>query len=72
MPERQREELDQLLGNLKSTGVPDTIAYLTEEEVLGVAGKLEELGYERETLRAVLQAPPQPVDYFHFFYVPGE
>lgn len=71
MPESQREELDQLLGGLKSTGVPDTIAYLTEEEVLGVSGKLEELGYERETLRAVLQAPPQPVDYFHFFYVPA-
>lgn len=71
MPDSQRKELDQLLGSLQPTGVPDTIAYLTEEEVLGVSGKLEELGYERETLRAVLQAPPQPVDYFHFFYVPA-
>ena len=67
----QRNELEQLLDGLKATGVPDTIAYVTEEEVLGVAGKLEELGYDREMLRAVLQAPAQPVDYFHFNFVPA-
>lgn len=71
MPESQREELEQLLGNLKSSGVPDTIAYLTEEEVLGVAEKLEELGYDRETLLAVLRAPAQSVDYFHFLFIPA-
>jgi len=70
IPNDQREELERLQGSLKSTGVPDTIAYLTEEEVLGVAGKLEELGYDREILRTVLQAPAQPVDYFHFLFVP--
>ena len=66
----QRKELEKLVESLKSTGVPDTIAYLTEDEVLGVEGKLEELGYNRATLRAVLHAPPQPVDYFHFFFRP--
>lgn len=70
IPNDQREELERLQGSLKSTGVPDTIAYLTEEEVLGVAGKLEELGYDREILRTVLQAPAQPVDYFHFLFGP--
>lgn len=70
IPNDQREELERLQGSLKSTGVPDTIAYLTEEEVLGVAGKLEELGYDREILRTVLRAPAQPVDYFHFLFVP--
>ncbi len=72
IPNDRREEFTQLFSSLKSTGVPDTIAYLTEEEVLGVAGKLEELGYDRETLRTVLQAPAQPVDYFHFLFVPEE
>jgi Putative S-adenosyl-L-methionine-dependent methyltransferase len=66
----QQAELQQLLDSFHATGVPDTIAYLTEEEVMGVAGKLEELGYDRETLRAVLKAPAQPVDYFHFFFAP--
>jgi hypothetical protein len=70
IPNEQRKEFENLLGCLKTTGVPDTIAYLTEEEVLGVAGKLEELGYDREILRTVLQAPAQPVDYFHFLFVP--
>ncbi|MDT7043405.1 class I SAM-dependent methyltransferase [Candidatus Nitronereus thalassa] len=70
LSEGHRKELQQLLDSFQSTGVPDTIAYLTEEEVMGVAGKLEELGYDRETLRAVLKAPAQPVDYFHFFFVP--
>ena len=66
----QRKEVEQLLQSLKPTGVPDTIAYLTEDEVLGGAEKLEELGYDRGTLRAVLHAPPQSVDYFHFFFKP--
>ena len=63
-------KLAQLLDSLKPAGVPDTIAYLTENEVLGVEEKLEELGYDREILRAALHAPPQPVDYFHFFFKP--
>lgn len=67
----QRKEVEQLLESLKPTGVPDTIAYLTEDEVLGGAEKLEELGYDRDTLRAVLHAPPQSVDYFHFFFKPA-
>lgn len=70
IPNDQREEFENLLGCLKSTGVPDTIAYLTEEEVLGVAGKLAELGYDREILRTVLQASAQPVDCCHFLFVP--
>ena len=71
MEESQRKEVAQLLESLNSTGVPDTIAYLTEDEVLGVAEKLEELGYDRDSLRAALHAPPQPVDYFHFFFKPS-
>ena len=68
LPDGQREEFKQLLSSLQPTGIPDTIAYVTEEEVLGVVEKLEERGYDRETLRAVFQAPAQPVDYFHFFW----
>ena len=66
IPEETRRELEQLLAQQAKHGVPDTVAYLTEEEVMNAAGQLEELGYDRETLRAALMAPPQPVDYFHF------
>ena len=65
-PEETRRELEQLLERLAKHGVADTVAYLTEEEVMTAAGQLEELGYNRDTLRAAFLAPPQPVDYFHF------
>lgn len=69
-PEKTRRELEQLLKQQAKHGVPDTVAYLTEEEVTGAAGHLEELGYDRSILQAALLAPPQPVDYFHFRMAP--
>jgi len=71
VPGGQREELQQLLQSFNPRGVPDTIAYLTEEEVLDVAEQLEMLGYGRDMLRMALKAPEQPVDYYHFLYVPS-
>ena len=71
-PAETREELSRLIAGLKSHGVPDTVAYLTEDEVDRAAGGLEELGYEREGLRAALMAPPQAVDYYHFSFTPGK
>ena len=65
-PEETRRELEQLLARQAKHGVADTVAYLTEEEVMRAAGRLEELGYDRSTLQAAFMAPPQPVDYFHF------
>jgi hypothetical protein len=51
--------------SLKATGVPDTVAYLTEEELLRAAGDLEEVGYDAQAFQIALTAPPAPVDYFH-------
>ncbi len=71
-PEETRRELEQLLARQAKHGVADTVAYLTEEEVMKAAGQLEELGYDRSILQAALMAPPQPVDYFHFRMGPLE
>lgn len=71
-PSEKRDELWQLITRQKSHGVPDTVAYLTEEEVERATGSLEILGYDRGGLRAALMAPPQPVDYYHFFFTPGK
>ena len=70
-PSEKRDELSQLITSQKSHGVPDTVAYLTEEEVDMTTGSLEGLGYDREGLRAALMAPPQPVDYYHFSFTLG-
>lgn len=69
-PPDQRAELERILDSLKPNGVPDTIAYVTEEEIFDVMTELEKLGYDRSGLRTMLTAPPQPVDYFHFFFHP--
>jgi len=70
-PAERREELVQLIQSIKSHGVPDTVAYLTEEEIDRASADLEALGYDRAGLRAALMAPPQPVDYYQFSFKPG-
>ncbi len=70
MPSDHRSEFESLLKSLKSHGVPDTIAYLTEEEVTQAMPGLEELGYDREGIMAVFRVPSQGVDYYHFSFAP--
>ena len=72
IPPDQRDRLESLRRSLKPDGVPDTVAYLTEEEVLHVMPDLESLGYDRDGIQAVMMAPPQPVEYSHFFCAPSK
>ena len=66
-PPEEREALQAILLSLKRDGVPDTVAYITESEVFEVIGELENLGYDRELIKAALTAPPQEIEYCHFF-----
>ncbi|MDO9118774.1 MAG: SAM-dependent methyltransferase [Nitrospira sp.] len=66
MPMEERETLNGMLLSLKRTGVPDTVAYLTEEELLATARDLEAVGYDPDTLNVALTAPPSPIEYHHF------
>jgi len=65
MPAHEREALSAFVENLKRSGVPDTVAHLTEEELMRAAGDLEEVGYDPQAFHVALTAPPAPVDYFH-------
>lgn len=65
-PQAERDSLEQTLAGLKPTGIPDTIAYVTEEEVTHAMPALEQLGYERETIMLGFRMPPSPIDYHHF------
>jgi hypothetical protein len=65
MPAHEREALSAFVQNSKLSGVPDTVAYLTEEELMRAAGDLEEIGYDAQAFHIALSAPPAPVDYFH-------
>ncbi len=70
MPDPQKRELQALLESLPPTGVPDTIAYLSEEEVMGVLPSLEALGFERARVQAILGAGPRrDIDYSRFSFL---
>jgi hypothetical protein len=66
MPPEERETSNAILRFLKDDGIPDTVAYLTEEELNRAQQDLEAIGYDRDTIRMALNAPPSPIEYCHF------
>lgn len=70
MPAEERETAQGILLSLKPSGIPDTIAYVTEEELSQAQPELEKLGYEREAWLMALGAPPSPIEYYHFSFRP--
>jgi len=70
MPVEERETLQTLVRSLKPDGVPDTVAYLTEEELTAASKDLEDVGYDPQSFLIALTAPPGPVDYFHLSLTP--
>jgi len=70
MPPEERESLQALVHSLKPTGIPDTVAYLTEEELTLASKDLEDIGYDPQSFMIAFTAPPSPVDYFHAFVRP--
>jgi hypothetical protein len=70
IPPDARQTLQRLLASLKKDGIPDTIAYLTEEELTTALPDLEAIGYDRDIIQSALQAPAQNVDYYHHFLKP--
>jgi hypothetical protein len=70
MPSEEREALQVLVRSLTPTGIPDTVAYLTEEELTLASKDLEDIGYDLQSFMIALTAPPSPVDYFHSFVRP--
>ncbi len=66
MPPEERDTLGAILRGLKENGIPDTVAYLTEEELTLAQQDLEAIGYESDTIRMALSAPPSQIEYCHF------
>ncbi len=66
-PPEEQKAMQTILEGFKRDGVPDTIAYLTEDEILKALPDLEPLGYDQPAIEAALAVPPQPVDYAHCF-----
>ncbi|BCA54958.1 hypothetical protein W02_20980 [Nitrospira sp. KM1] len=69
-PSEEREHLQALSRDLKPSGIPDAVAYVTEEELTACSHDLEEVGYDPQSFFIALTAPPGPVDYFHMMILP--
>jgi hypothetical protein len=67
VPPGERDTLEALINGLKPGGLPDTVAYITEEELMRAASDLEDVGYDPQAFQIALTAPPGPIDYFHLF-----
>jgi Putative S-adenosyl-L-methionine-dependent methyltransferase len=66
IPPEEREALGAILRSLKETGIPDTVAYMTEEELTRAQRDLEGIGYDPDAIAMALSAPPSPIEYCHF------
>lgn len=66
LPPEERETLGAILRSLKDDGIPDTVAYVTEEELIRAQNDLEDVGYEVDAIMRALQVPPSPIEYCHF------
>lgn len=69
-PPEEREAVQATLLSMKQDGVPDTVAYVTEEEILASLRDLEALGYARDAIDVVWSIPPAEVDYVHWSFRP--
>lgn len=66
IPPEERETLGAILRALKENGIPDTVAYVTEEELMRAQKDLESIGYDGTVINMALSAPPGSVEYCHF------
>ncbi|NIQ01829.1 MAG: hypothetical protein GWM98_16670 [Nitrospinaceae bacterium] len=64
-PKKQRKQIAQLAKSLSATGVPDTVAYVTESEVAESAGRLKKLGYGERDLKNAFDLTSQPIVFGH-------
>ena len=64
-PKKQRKQIALLTKNLSSRGVPDTVAYVTHDEVLAAFKPLRKLGYREKDIQSSFQSPPSAVSFVH-------
>lgn len=70
-PKKYRKLIAQEAKNLSVTGVPDTVAYVTEGEVFAVAVPLKKLGYREKDLHKAFNPSDQPITFGHMRFQPS-
>lgn len=64
-PKKQRKRLAEAVAQLSKAGVPDTVAYVTRQEVEHAQTALRKIGYQPEDIEDAFDAPPPPVAFAH-------
>jgi hypothetical protein len=62
-PSSQQKQIKELAGKLSINGVPDTVAYVTEKEVMQVSSELAELGYDEQLYAPLFKGPIEPISF---------
>ena len=62
-PSIQQKQIKELADELSVNGVPDTVAYVTEKEVMQVSSELSELGYDKQHYVSLFQGPTEPISF---------
>ena len=62
-PKKYRKLIQQRVQSLSPAGEPDTVAYVTEEEVRSAAKQLRKLGYRDKGLRNPFINIDQPISF---------
>ena len=64
-PKKFRKKIEQLVKTLNPWGVPDTVAYLTRDELVASSHRLHKLGYREKHLQIAFKACKKPVSFIY-------
>lgn len=67
-PKKQRKKIAELVQKMNPFGVPDTVAYVTREEVFSVLKQLLRLGYRERDLQHAFHGSDQPIRFIHIHF----
>tara|TARA_B100000446_G_scaffold105462_1_gene98696 strand:+ start:58 stop:1104 length:1047 start_codon:yes stop_codon:yes gene_type:complete len=62
-PSSQQKQIKELASKLSTNGVPDTVAYVTEKEVMKVSADLAELGYDKQLYAPLFQGSTEAISF---------
>ena len=64
-PKKFRKKIEQFVKSLNPWGIPDTVAYLTHEEIIASSRRLNKLGYGERHFHMAFQSCQQPVSFIY-------
>ena len=64
-PKKYIKKIDELSNKLDPYGIPDTVAYISQSEVVSAEKKLRKLGYKENRMQSAFVNFAQPVSFVY-------